>query len=233
MYMNGEQMDVIRDKAGQLLDFYVPFKYGDANAKIVCPGYSVGYGTTCGFLCHFLMWRLGVKDAKRVNWNDPNRGLNSVAGDNIRRIYLGGAAPFIQCASTGKGLKMANPMLRGARPRLGDIVFIYEPGGPQSSEHVFVFKSEEKRGGELIWHTAEAGQPGEKGSTDSRMRERRVLMPDGKDPNAPTTLNEIGEPDFALRRNTNRTVIGWLDIGSLEYIDSAFKDALMPVETTV
>ena len=49
----------------------------------------------------------------------------------------------------------------------------------------------------------------------------------------PTFLNEVGEPDFRLRRNSNRAVIGWLDIGRLEYIDSAFEDARKPLETVV
>ena len=66
MFMNGEQMDIIRAKAGQLLGAYGEFALGDAKSKQVCPGYAVGYGTTCGFLCHFLMWRLGVKDPTRV-----------------------------------------------------------------------------------------------------------------------------------------------------------------------
>ena len=231
MFMNGEQMDVIRAKAGQLLDVYGEFALGDAKSKQVCPGYAVGYGTTCGFLCHFLMWRLGVKDPTRVNWNDPSRNLTMVPGDNIRRIYLGGAAPFVRCASTGKGAKMPNPLVAGQRPRLGDIVFIFEPGGLQSAEHVFVFRKEEQRGTELIWYTSEAGQPGAKGSTDARPRERRPVMSSRID--QPTFLNEIGEPDFRLRRNSNRAIIGWLDIGSLEYIDSAFDDAKKPVETVV
>src|SRR5260221_14136698 len=93
MYMNGEGMDVIRDKAEQLLDAYVPFKWGDTNSKQVCVGYS-GMGTTCGFLCHWLLWRLGVTDAARVNWTDAERGLKMTPGENISRIYRGGAAPF-------------------------------------------------------------------------------------------------------------------------------------------
>ena len=57
------------------------------------------------------------------------------------------------------------------------------------------------------------------------------MMPTRTD--QPTFLNEIGEPDFRLRRNANRAIIGWLNIGSLEYIDSAFDDARKPVETVV
>ena len=72
---------------------------------------------------------------------------------------------------------MPNSLVIGQRPRLGDIVFIFEPGGLQSARHVFVFRKEEQRGTELIWHTSEAGQPGAKGSTDARPRERRLLMP--------------------------------------------------------
>ncbi|WP_448951556.1 hypothetical protein [Labrys neptuniae] len=229
--MNGEQMGVIREKAGRLLDVYGEFSLGDAKSKQVCVGYGVGHGTTCGFLCHFLMWRLGVKDRTRVNWNDPSRGLNMVASDNIRRIYLGGTSPFVTCASTAKGVKMLNPLVVGQRPQLGDIVFVFEPGGLQSTEHVFVFRKEERRGNELIWHTSEAGQPGAKGSTDARQRERRVLMSSRID--QPTFLNEVSEPDFRLRRSSNRAIIGWLDIGSLEYIDSAFEDAMKPVEMVV
>jgi hypothetical protein len=231
MLMNGAQMKVIRQKAESLLKAYVPFKYGDAKSAAVCPGYSAGAGTTCGYLCHWLMWRLGVKDPTRVNWNDPGRGLTAVSGQNIARIYQQGHDPFFVCASTAKGAKKINPMVMGFRPQLGDIVFLFEPGGGQSSEHVFVFMSEELHGSSIYWNSAEAGQPGALGSTDSRMRRRRIILPTGNNAlMSPTVVDETKEVTFDLRRDTNRAIIGWLDVGGLDYIDTAFEDAKKPVE---
>lgn len=232
MKMNGEQMDVIRAKARKLLDEYVPFKWGDAHSKEICPGYSPGFGTTCGFLCHWLMWRLGVKDASRVNWTDEKRGLKAMPGDNIKRIYKGGEAPFIRCASYDKGISIPNPMTTGARPRTGDIVFLYRPGGVQADEHVFVFISEERIVDEVFWNTAEAGQPGANNlSTDARFRKRRILLPKQPTPGAlkpdpAAYCDEVKDPDFAVRRSANRTIIGWLDLGNLDYTDDAFELAL-------
>jgi hypothetical protein len=235
MYLNGEQMDVIRKKAGQLIDAYVPFKWGEPKSKEVCPTYGgPGAGTTCGFLCHFLLWRLGVKDAWRVNWNDPGRGLTATPGENIMRIYRNGAAPFVRCASTDPQGRVPNPLNRGVRPRLGDIVFLYRPGGQQSDEHVFVFVKEEGIGTDTIWHTAEAGQPGAKGSTDARPRQRWLVMPDARaGSDAPVKVDETQHVTFDLRRGSNRTVIGWLDIGQLDYTDTAFDDAKQPVQMVV
>lgn len=232
MRMNSEQMEVIRKRAAELIAWAVPFKYGDAKSKSICVGYQPGKGTTCGFLCHWLMWKLGVSDAARVNWTDPDRGLKSMAGENIIRIYRGGASPFVTVSSTAKGVKLPNPMVTtGARPRLGDICFLYEPSGPQETEHVFVFMREEEIYDEVTWYTAEAGQPGAKGSTDSMRRMRGVLIPEQRD--RPTFMNESGDTDFRFRRTNNRALIGWLDLGGLDYVDTALADAARPLSEIV
>lgn len=232
MKMNGEQMDVIRARALRLLNEYVPFKWGDAHSKEICPGYAPGYGTTCGFLCHWLMWRLGVSDAGRVNWTDPSRKLKAMPGDNIKRIYKGGEAPFVRCGAYDKGVRIHNPMANGARPRTGDIVFLYRPGGVQADEHVFVFVSEERQVNDTWWTTAEAGQPGKDNvATDARFRKRRIILPSpaaasDKSADPASFCDEVNDPDFSVRRKHNRTIIGWLDIGNLDYVDDAFDQAL-------
>ena len=138
MQLNGEQLDVVRQKALELLYFYVPFERDDARyAEVVsATGWvkTPNSGTTCGFLCHWLMWRLGVANSDIVNWNDQERGLRFVPGRNISNIYNHGASPFIKVGDPFRPIRPSgnpaeNTMVSGAScPLAGDIVFIREPG---------------------------------------------------------------------------------------------------------
>ncbi len=201
MHLNGEQVDVVRARALQLLKEYVPFKWGDDHCKEVCTFYSKGFGTTCGCLAHWLMWRLGVSEKTILNWTDASRGTEFKTAKNLSKIYNGGKIPFINCMLGN------NPLLQGKSPDLGDIVYIHEePNGPQNTEHVFVFIKEEKRGANTIWKTAEAGQTG---GTDAEFKERTVFLPG---PGAKLT-NRV-----KVSGNTpNRTIMGWLPLDVLEY----------------
>src|SRR5436305_1836412 len=58
--LNANQVKAMRDCASYLLETSLPYKTGDDTYKVICRDYGGHPGTTCGFLCHWLMWRLGV-----------------------------------------------------------------------------------------------------------------------------------------------------------------------------
>lgn len=129
--------------AMELLKLYVPFEPGDAKFKEVCKDFG-NSGTTCGFLCHWLMWRLGVRDPSVVNRSEPSDGLKYIPGMNIAMIFRGGKAPW-------------RKMKAGDTPEPGDVCLV--SNGPPATEHVFVFVSQEvDANGAVFWNTADGGQ---------------------------------------------------------------------------
>lgn len=209
MLLNGEQADGLRKKARELVASVVPFTYGDANYTKVCKFYQKGYGTSCGCLCHWMLYELGASNADIVNWTDAGRGLRFIAGQNIARIWHRGAKPFVSCHGQAH-----NPLLRGLRPFSGDIVFIHQPGGPQNKEHVFVFLEQVTEGGRVKWKTAESGQ---EGGTDAKFKTRVLHL--SSDSTAKMSADvKISDKDDTGPMDGDRTVMGWLDISSLDYI---------------
>jgi hypothetical protein len=164
MNLNGEQMDVIRQYAMELMSYALPYQQGTDKYKEVVE--ATGWkktpgnpGTTCGFLCHWMMWKLGVKNTDILNWNDTTRRTKFETGKNVDKIWHKGQVPFRQIADPYDRrmpdlnlglLGMKNLMvnflelatLNGAigGPRAGDIVMIKDPA-KVNSEHVFVFCS--------------------------------------------------------------------------------------------
>jgi hypothetical protein len=192
MRLNGEQVDEMRRNAEYLLNWALPFKPGDETYAEVCKDYG-GSGTTCAFLCHWLMWRLGVIDVSRINRAEgagkERPALTYTHGANISRIVQDYKPPFVKTYGT-------NAWLVGKRPDVGDICFIFEaPSGPQVTEHVFCFMSGEATG---PWRTAEAGQDF---GTHGKFRTDRVLL-----------------PGLKLSGNSpNRHLMGWLPLDELEF----------------
>ncbi len=120
MRLNGEQVDEMRRNAEYLLNWALPFKPGDETYAEVCKDYG-GSGTTCAFLCHWLMWRLGVIDVSRINRAEgagkERPALTYTHGANISRIVQDYKPPFVKTYGT-------NAWLVGKRPDVGDICFI-------------------------------------------------------------------------------------------------------------
>ncbi len=207
--MDGLQSEGLRMKARELVESVVPYTYGDAHFNEVCKFYQKGFGTSCGCLCHWMLYYLGAKNPDIVNWTDTERGLKYLGGANVSRIHHKGMAPFVNCIGP------SNPLLRGVRPSCGDIVFIHKFNddrtfGPQNKEHVFIFL-EEQAGGR--WSTAESGQ---EGGTDSKFKFRMLFAPTGEV--KPATPVRISDADGAKPSDGDRTVIGWLDISQLDYL---------------
>lgn len=153
--LQGDEI-LLRDYVEHLITTYVPSDTGDEMFTEIAKDYG-GAGTTCGFLCHWLMWRIGCRDPKVVNRNEPKDGLRYAVGQNISKIYSGGY------------FERFKP---GTEPKYGDIVFT--SNGPPLTEHVFVFLSSEVRDGKKVWHSADAGQRNDAGRQCARFRKRTL-----------------------------------------------------------
>ena len=203
-----------RAPALDLLDQYVPSgpSRQDSRWTEIIKDYTEG-GTTCGFLCHWLMWRLGAVNRKTnkavrkiVNRSEPSRGLDYVDTQNIGRIHQGGNAPFRP--AEGRPDERPNP---------GDLVFVANlEAGKTLKEHVFVFLEEEHDDidgtWQVWWRTAEAGQNDRADRSSKgeycKFKRRRVFA--GK-PFRRVSEKEDDKP--------GRRVIGWLDLDELTYTD--------------
>jgi len=198
MFLNGEQVGLVRQNARDLLNSVLPYKDGEPNYNVVCKDYG-GSGTTCGFLCHWLLWRLGVSelnvvDPKAFNGhsktiiNRSESGFTYTHGENISRLRNNKF--FVTAIGT-------NAWQTRNGPDTGDIIYIHEePNGPQNTEHVFVF-IEEKKG---KWITGESGQEYGKWG---KIRDDRQFMP--------------GRTAKVTGNNPFRSIIGWLPLDQLDY----------------
>jgi hypothetical protein len=184
-----------RAQALALLAEYVPSDTGDAHFGEIAQDYTGG-GTTCGFLCHWLMWRLGARDPAIVNRNDPANGLSYVDGRNMSMIYHNGEAPFVKA----KG---------DLRPGPGDIILISEdppnpvPKGHKFVEHVMVIVgSRQDDAGRTWWDTAEAGQTNQAGAQCARNKQRELKV-------------TAGGRLLVSGNSPERFVNGWIDLDQL------------------
>jgi hypothetical protein len=126
----------VRQVAAVLLDKYVPSNWGDPAFQEIINGDYQGGGTTCGFLAHWLLWRIGCRTRTLVNRTDAESGLSYVIGRNISRLRWNA---FFK-------------VYGGGLPGTGDIVFT--SNGPPNTEHVFCFLRAEGD----TWISADAGQ---------------------------------------------------------------------------
>ena len=226
MTPSASDIATLRDYAMRLIDDNVPFQRGDAKYKEIVE--TTGWrktpdnpGTTCGFLCHWLMWKLGVGDPDILNWTDTSRGTKWKVGENISKIWNRGDRPFVQItmpyAKPSKQNPLTNMLELGASmgiggPQPGDSIFIREPGGSPESEHVFVFLRSRKTATGLEWDTAEAGQ---EHGTDAKLKVRTVQL----------SGNIRGYTKIS-GNDPIRNIIGWLDLSRVDYDAAGLQNAL-------
>ena len=182
-----EELSPIRQAALRLIKAFVPCDTGDQKFLEVAKDFQGG-GTTCGFLCHWLMWRLGCRDPKVVNRAAPPE-LRYVPGKNISRIFSGGA--FTRWK-------------KGLEPKPGDIIFI--SNGPPLTEHVFVLVERAPQEPSPtsvrreVWRSADGGQKNDRNKECMRFK-NRVYYPDsGKLETSPGYTKQVH---------------GWIDIDKL------------------
>lgn len=141
------ELSDLGDVVDALLASYLPCHRGDEKFAEIAKDWTGG-GTTCGFLVHWLLFKLGYRNAHVVNRHEPEAGLKYVDGANISRVWCGGHPPF-------QRFKM------GTLPEKGDILFL--SNGPPNTEHVEVFLGTDQREDGLYWRAAAGGQPGSNG----------------------------------------------------------------------
>lgn len=195
IYPATADLPTLRHSAGVLIAAFVPSDTGDGRFDEIVQDYG-GKGTTSGFLCHWLLWRLGCTDRNIVNRNAPDNYVYR-SGENIRRIWNGGQPPFVRVLGTGR-------VAEGERPEQGDLVFIGTPNAPMTNAHVFVFLEEFQRDGRTFWRGADAGQRNTANKECARYSERELT---------------IRGRDAVVRRHNRpqRTVFGWLSLANLAF----------------
>ena len=136
-------------------------------------------GTTCGYLPHWLWWRMGCSDAKLMCRHEPDTPFRYTSGSQINLVYshpkfvtLGGAYDIAR--KTANDQKFIEGSIY---PKTGDAVII--KGVPnakgQDSSHIFItldagtWETETKGS----WRVAETGQDGNGGHIAQRAVEFR------------------------------------------------------------
>jgi hypothetical protein len=172
-------------------------------------------GTTCGFLPHWLLWRLGCKDTKLINRYEPDTAFTYKDGaDNFTRFSGHSLFTKVAFPDTGWGarLKGANDEMflnQTAYPKAGDAVIIQgnkKANGDETS-HIFVILEEPiwdaNVKGKGTWRIAETGQGdvGKSGHITTRGFEFK---------NGRWWVNAKGKA-------ADKWMIGWMNISKLEF----------------
>jgi peptidoglycan hydrolase-like protein with peptidoglycan-binding domain len=191
------RLTAIRMMAEQLIDAYVPSDTGDPRFDEIAQDFG-GMGTTCGFLCHWLLWRLGCTNREIVNRKAPG-GFTYRIGQNISRIWNLAKPPFVSALNNSR-------LQEGFRPQLGDIVFIKSNPNERSGagEHVFVFLQEVMEANGTFWVGADAGIKNEAGRECSRKSKRQLIL--------------RGKGGMVIGKyGTARVIMGWLSLANLSF----------------
>lgn len=178
----------------------------------IAKDYGQGSGTTCGFLPHWLLWRLGCQDASVVNRSAPEQNLKYRIGENLSIFST--HASYVRVDG-----KLASAMASNkGGPKPGDFVIIR--GGfwknketgvrDRDSAHIFVLLDVVKADGKSVtWRIAQTGvsndamqQGGQIMTLTGKLKDEDVL--EGKTamkgPNLVFVANILGEePNFPRR----------------------------------
>jgi hypothetical protein len=147
----------------------------------IAKDYGQGSGTTCGFLPHWLLWRLGCNDPGLVNRSSPGQGLRWRTGDNLAiftrhrsSVVVDGALAKIMAgvkpdpAKNGdKNQDVRDALAAGKRgPRPGEFVIIRGANWmndkthqrDRDSAHIFVLLDILRADGKQVeWRVAQTG----------------------------------------------------------------------------
>ncbi len=195
----------------------------------IAKDYGQGSGTTCGFLPHWLLWRLGCRDDTLVNRSCPDEGLTFRTGQNLS-IFLPlnkRARPaWLALDSEPKTGDVAN----GKGPQRGDFVIIR--GGlwkdssgnrTRDSAHIFVLLDVIRADGKtVVWRVAQTGisnnareQGGQIKTLTGELKDTDVMdgdSPQYKGPNLVFVADILGEePNFPRR------VIGYNNLDAVGF----------------
>jgi hypothetical protein len=226
-----------RDTARRLCETFLPETDDrDAYAHWTEIGFDhiaknyAGAGTTCGFLPHWLLWRLGCRDNTLVNRACPDEELTYLDASNLsillptRERPRASWVPLITAARTRE-------VASGRGPTTGDFIIIRgrnwkdkDGKRTQDSSHIFVLLDVKRADGkEVVWRVAQCG-----GTNNARQQAGHITtitgkvveeaVPEGAEPymapgpNIVFHAQIIGEPP-----NFPRRVIGWTNLDAIGF----------------
>jgi hypothetical protein len=223
-----------RDQIVSLCERYLPettdrnsyFHWHQIGFDSIAKDYGQGSGTTCGFLPHWLLWRIGCSDANLVNRSVPEQGFKWRTGENLS--IFGKHASCVRVDGP-LATQMAN---NTGGPRPGDFVIIR--GGfwknpdtgvrDRDSAHIFVLLEVKKADGkEVQWRVAQTGvsndalqQGGHIMTLTGKLKQETVKEgnTDVKGPNLVFIANIRGEEAEFPRRVTSYTNVEALAYGA-------------------
>jgi hypothetical protein len=205
-----------RGLAVSLVEKYFPttgyLRSGQLGFNHICKDY-LGAGTTCGFLPHWLWWRMGCQDSDLVNRYEPDTRFKYADGKNINRVYAHGA--FVNLAYK----KYNDAFLEGTiYPDAGDAILIKGDPFPNgvSSEHIFVALDYGtwESGTKGSWRIAQTGQK-YSGAEAGHITSAAVEYRNGK--------WMIGK----------RWMLGWLDLEKVHFASSGPGPELLAPSSTI
>ena len=163
----------LRDKVRQLCESYLP---ETANRNEILHWHQIGFdhiaknygehsGTTCGFLPHWLLWRLGCRDATLVNRTSPDDGLMFRIGKNLSIFQSEWKKPIASWVPVNTADETMKLMSKKDGPQCGDFVIVRggmwkDDGGERTrdSAHIFVLLDVlEATDRKVVWRVAQSG----------------------------------------------------------------------------
>ena len=231
----------VRAMAFKLCEDYLPetrqvndyAHWGQIGFNNIAKDYGAGSGTTCGFLPHWLLWRLGCRDNTLVNRSEPAEGLSYLIGNNISILQPLGKRhrpAWMSLDEPATSKERTERMASGqGGPQRGDFVVIRgrhwknKTDGKRTldSSHIFVLLNvEEADGRKVRWRVAQCGatthagqQAGHITTITGTVREDAPYGADTRTHPGPSlvfTTNIIGEEaDFPRR------VMGYNDLSKV------------------
>jgi len=222
----------------------------------IAKDYGQGAGTTCGFLPHWLLWRLGCNDNSLVNRSSPGQGLKWKTGKNLL-IFSEHAASYVKV----DGALSAKMAAGAGGPMPGDFVIIR--GGnwmnketnqrDRDSAHIFVLLEVLKADGkEVAWMVAQTGvsnnqmqQGGQRTILTGKLKNEDMIEGANtieKGPSLVFFANILGEEPNFPRRVTSYTNVDNISYGTepnaaftalfenrrVEYANNDWKAAIAP-----
>lgn len=199
--------------------------------------YGQGFGTTCGFLPHYLLWRFGCRDNSLVNRSAPVEGLTYHIAQNLSLFQPGTKQPRQSWNALDTEQKTRD-VAKGGVVKPGDFVIIRgdfwknKSTGVRDldSSHIFVLLEEvENKGKDVTWLVAQSGasnnayeQAAHITTLKGELREGEVmdLGRPHKGPNLVFVANILNEePNFPRRvvGYTNLDAVGFGAAGEAKF----------------
>jgi hypothetical protein len=194
----------------------------------IAKDYGQGSGTTCGFLPHWLLWRLGCRDNTLVNRSCPDEGLTFRIGENLSIFQPTAKRPRPSWVPLDTEQKTRDAAA-GRGPAPGDFVIIRggfwkdaDGNRTRDSAHIFVLLDVTQADGKkVVWRVAQTGvsndalqQGGQIKTLTGELREGEVLEGNQmhKGPNLVFVADILGEePNFPRR------VIGYNNLDAVSF----------------